>query len=216
MKIKERLKRKYYITLCITLSLFLYIIIFNIYSSKVSPKLYTYAKVQIKNDIYSNILRANKLLLSSDTDKILNVYKNDEGQILYIDYDLNKTYKLLDNYVSYIKENVLSKNIIAMPFFVSSDNILLSSLGPKMLVKYETLNNIIALIKTKITDFGVNNALLEIYFEVNINYLITMPIKKEKTMDKFDILISSKVINGKVPSFYGENIIKSNGFTYSN
>ena len=105
-------------------------------------------------------------------------------------------------------EEAVKENIIEVPILISSDNILLANIGPKIKIKYDFTNSLIANIQTKVTNFGINNALIEIYLHLEITYLITIPINIEKYKEKYDLLISSKVIQGKVPSFYGNSIIK--------
>ena len=82
--------------------------------------------------------------------------------------------------------------------------------------KYEIIDNVKGKIKTKVTDFGVNNALVEMYFELEIGYLVVIPMNKKESVLKTEILISSKIINGKVPTFYGKNIFKESGVSTSN
>ena len=82
--------------------------------------------------------------------------------------------------------------------------------------KYEIIDNVKGKIKTKVTDFGVNNALVEMYFELEIGYLVVIPMNKKESVLKTEILISSKIINGKVPTFYGKNIFKESSVSTSN
>lgn len=54
------------------------------------------------------------------------------------------------------------------------------------------------------------------YFELEIGYLVVIPMNKKESVLKTEILISSKIINGKVPTFYGKNIFKESGVSTSN
>ena len=190
MKLKERLKRKYYILITFLISLFLFIIIFSLYSKKLNPKLNDYIDFLVKDEIYKKVIKSNNFITNEEV-----------NNILYID--------------SLKKDNSKSK-ILTVPFFIASDNIIISSLGPKIKFKYEIIDNVKGKIKTKVTDFGVNNALVEMYFELEIGYLVVIPMNKKESVLKTEILISSKVINGKVPTFYGKNIFKESGVSTSN
>lgn len=216
MKLKERLKRKYYILITFLISLFLFIIIFSLYSKKLNPKLNDYIDFLVKDEIYRKVIKSNNFITNEEVNDILYIDKNDSNEIVYLDYNMDKTYKLLNKYIESLKKDNSKSKILTVPFFIASDNIIISSLGPKVKFKYEIMNNVKGKIKTKVTDFGVNNALVEMYFELEIGYLVVIPMNKKESVLKTEILISSKVINGKVPTFYGKNIFKESSISTSN
>ena len=216
MKLKERLKRKYYILITFLISLFLFIIIFSLYSKKLNPKLNDYIDFLVKDEIYKKVIKSNNFITNQEVNDILYIDKNKSNEIVYLDYDIDKTYKLLNKYIDSLKKDNSKSKILTVPFFIASDNIIISSLGPKIKFKYEIIDNVKGKIKTKVTDFGVNNALVEMYFELEIGYLVVIPMNKKESVLKTEILISSKIINGKVPTFYGKNIFKESGVSTSN
>lgn len=216
MKLKERLKRKYYILITFLISLFLFIIIFSLYSKKLNPKLNDYIDFLVKDEIYKKVIKSNNFITNEEVNDILYIDKNDSNEIVYLDYDIDKTYKLLNKYIDSLKKDNSKSKILTVPFFIASDNIIISSLDPKVKFKYEIIDNVKGKIKTKVTDFGVNNALVEMYFELEIGYLVVIPMNKKESVLKTEILISSKIINGKVPTFYGKNIFKESGVSTSN
>ena len=216
MKLKERLKRKYYILITFLISLFLFIIIFSLYSKKQNPKLNDYIDFLVKDEIYKKVIKSNNFITNEEVNDILYIDKNKSNEIVYLDYNMDKTYKLLNKYIESLKKDNSKSKILTVPFFIASDNIIISSLGPKIKFKYEIIDNVKGKIKTKVTDFGVNNALVEMYFELEIGYLVVIPMNKKESVLKTEILISSKIINGKVPTFYGKNIFKESGVSTSN
>lgn len=216
MKLKERLKRKYYILITFLISLFLFIIIFSLYSKKLNPKLNDYIDFLVKDEIYKKVIKSNNFITNEEINDILYIDKNNSNEIVYLDYDIDKTYKLLNKYIDSLKKDNSKSKILTVPLFIASDNIIISSLGPKIKFKYEIIDNVKGKIKTKVTDFGVNNALVEMYFELEIGYLVVIPMNKKESVLKTEILISSKVINGKVPTFYGKNIFKESSVSTSN
>ena len=216
MKLKERLKRKYYILITFLISLFLFIIIFSLYSKKLNPKLNDYINFLVKDEIYKKVIKSNNFITNEEVNNILYIDKNKSSEIVYLDYDIDKTYKLLNKYIESLKKDNSKSKILTVPFFIASDNIIISSLGPKIKFKYEIIDNVKGKIKTKVTDFGVNNALVEMYFELEIGYLVVIPMNKKESVLKTEILISSKIINGKVPTFYGKNIFKESSVSTSN
>ena len=216
MKLKERLKRKYYILITFLISLFFFFFIFSLYSEKLNPKLNDYIDFLVKDEIYKKVIKSNNFITNEEVNDILYIDKNKSNEIVYLDYDIDKTYKLLNKYIDSLKKDNSKSKILTVPFFIASDNIIISSLGPKVKFKYEIIDNVKGKIKTKVTDFGVNNALVEMYFELEIGYLVVIPMNKKESVLKTEILISSKIINGKVPTFYGKNIFKESGVSTSN
>lgn len=216
----KRLKRKYYIIINILLVFFLSFSLVNIYTKKTSSKITeiteTYYKKEIDNDLNNLVkdVRNNNTL-----NEILKIYKNKDGEILYVDYDLNNTYKVLDIVTSRIKKEVESGEfpeggiVLKLPFYVGSNNIFLNNLGPKITVKINYIDSILANIYTKVTNYGLNNALVEAYIKINIDGQIITPITNNKTSVEYDLLISSKIINGRVPEFYG-NYLTSNSSVF--
>lgn len=194
----------------------MFIIIFSLYSKKLNPKLNDYIDFLVKDEIYKKVIKSNNFITNEEVNDILYIDKNDSNEIVYLDYNMDKTYKLLNKYIESLKKDNSKSKILTVPFFIASDNIIISSLGPKIKFKYEIIDNVKGKIKTKVTDFGVNNALVEMYFELEIGYLVVIPMNKKESVLKTEILISSKIINGKVPTFYGKNIFKESGVSTSN
>ena len=182
MKLKERLKRKYYILITFLISLFLFIIIFSLYSKKLNPKLNDYIDFLVKDEIYKKVIKSNNFITNEEVNDILYIDKNKSNEIVYLDYDIDKTYKLLNKYIDSLKKDNSKSKILTVPFFIASDNIIISSLGPKIKFKYEIIDNVKGKIKTKVTDFGVNNALVEMYFELEIGYLVVIPMNKKESV----------------------------------
>ena len=214
MKLKERLKRKYYILITFLISLFLFIIIFSLYSKKLNPKLNDYIDFLVKDEIYKKVIKSNNFITNEEVNDILYIDKNKSNEIK----DKSNKWRIEIPKIGLnapIKEGT-TPEILTVPFFIASDNIIISSLGPKVKFKYEIIDNVKGKIKTKVTDFGVNNALVEMYFELEIGYLVVIPMNKKESVLKTEILISSKIINGKVPTFYGKNIFKESSVSTSN
>ena len=81
-----------------------------------------------------------------------------------------------------------------------------ASLGPKIPVKISFLENIEAYIDVNVENYGINNSLIKLYLNIKIKELIEMPMDNRIEFIEYKYLISSKVINGKVPSIYYDKI----------
>ena len=201
------------------------IILFNSYSNSLSKKVVILIQEKVDKIIYqffSDLITDDVINLESAGD-LLEVNKNNKDEIISVDYNLEKTYKLLTDTSSVLKEalnnfengtiDVLlydeylesGKNglILHIPLFLASNNVFINNLGPKIPVKINFNGTLLTNIKTKVTNYGFNNALLEIYITVEIEKLIITPVAKDSEKFYYDILIGAVVINGSVPEFYG-------------
>ncbi len=181
--------------------------------SKVDKVLYQFFSDLITDDVINK----------KSVGDILLVTKNKNDEILLVNYDLEKTYKILTDVSSVLKNAISdlengnikvcieddflcnsSKGLVVnIPLFLNSKNIFLNNLGPRIPVIVRFNETLLTNIKTKVTNYGLNNALLEIYITVEIKKIIITPVKTFDDVFNYDILISALVVNGSVPNFYG-------------
>ncbi len=215
------------------------LILFNWYAFKIKDNIgiLINAKVDKVVDQFFSDLITDDIINNESVKDILVVTKNDQGDILTVNYDLEKTYAILTLISNILKKGLSdlengqidvtiydkyldSKGnglILYVPFFLTSQNIFLYNLGPKIPVLIDLNESLLTNVKTKVTNYGFNNALLEIYVTVEIDKLIITPMHKQTQKLNYDILIASLVINGRVPEFYGDSFEAfSNAFILPN
>ena len=78
----------------------------------------------------------------------------------------------------------------------------MSNIGPKIPIKLNLIGDVISNIETKVTNYGINNALLEIGVYVEVSSKINLPFISKTVKVSNVIPISMKVIEGKVPQMY--------------
>lgn len=76
------------------------------------------------------------------------------------------------------------------------------NLGPKIPVKVEIGDTALGNVFTTVKDFGINNALLELYVQIDLSTMILYPFETLEETTTYKTLLSSKVISGVVPDFY--------------
>ena len=225
--IKKNIK---YFSILIIISIFVTVInMFNWYIINITPKINILVKSKLEKVSYEIITnRINTELINENNLKdVLIITKNKEGEILTVDYNLERAYRVnnmindsirksiydLENGILESSEFMLGKNsmYINVPFFSGSNYTILSVIGPKIPIKISFIGTVITNLKTKITSYGLNNVLNELYVTVEIKELITSPITREENILKYDILIDASMINGRIPSFYNEKLIKESG-----
>lgn len=171
------------------------------------PYLFEYAKNESINNASKIINSAIYNEVYDNKDKnIIILEKNDNNEITNMSYDTDKVnlimYKITNNLFESI-DNLRSKNeILYIPFGVLSKTLLLN-LSPKVPYKLKYLSNVNTSIKTNVTDYGINNSLIEVVLNININVNIILPFMSKTININKDMLITSNIVQGKIPTYYG-------------
>ena len=226
----KRFKHKKYklniTTIIIMLIIVNTIVILNYYKNNLTNKLIDISKNTI--EVYNNYLImnfiSNDILSKSDLNNIIKLNKNNKDEIISIEYDTKLTYKLLkvvtDELYQIVSQttykdildydfDIKDDLVIYYPVLLSSNNIFLNNLGPKVPVKIKFLSSLLTNINTKVTSYGLNNVLLEIYINITINDDIVIPYYKDKISKDYNVLLSSKVVMGTLPNYLGTSIENS-------
>ncbi len=226
MKLKKRTNHLTLIFFIIIMIIFLAVFFLREFSNKATDKIIEITKFNL--DKYTSdviLMKLNKDFISEEVGReLLKITKNKDDEIIALDYDLNKTYTLLNEFVSKVNNNVQNfdkfqnfdsnfkteKNslIVSYPFGIYSDNLFVNNLGPRIPVKVNLINNLSTNIKTKVSDYGINSLLLEMYIVVELKHEIVAS-KIYEVASSYELLISSKIIQGSIPNYFGGVIEKN-------
>lgn len=224
-----------YLLLITMICSFLFIYYFN---KKLGPELITCAEDEVKHLttlVMNNCIR--KYVNQTDNLKLIKIEKNNKQEIERIQYDtkiLNQTRteitslletdldymvkgnleaidlnpnKLSDEYYEKTKEGIL----FTVSMGSSTGNSLLANIGPKIPLNLKTVGEVITNINTKITEYGMNNALIEVNIELEATTVIHMPFLSKKVTVKNTIPLTMEIIQGNIPSYYlGNNLTTKN------
>ena len=158
-----------------------------------------YIKVNLVNNNIINVDINNK-----QTNELLKKFLNDlEISLNNIEKGKIQSYKNLEFIKG--KDGV----IILIPIGLTFNTSLLSNMGPYIPVKVSFLENIEMYTDVIIENYGINNSLIKLYLNIYIKELIDFPINKEINDINYRFLISSKLINGQVPSIYYDGLTKN-------
>ncbi len=106
--------------------------------------------------------------------------------------------------------NRLKKGIvISVPTGSLLNNPLFSNLGPKIPVKIKLLGKVVGNIDIKVSDYGINNSLIEIYLVIKIKEQIVLPISSNEIKEEVRILVATRLIHGEIPNYLLGNIKES-------
>ncbi len=233
-KKRKHIKISKVIYLILALIFFFTFFLFNFYSKMTSNKLVDVAFIKL-NEFMESFLsnNINFDLLKDDVMKdIIVINKNKDGEILYVSYDMDQAYYALEVVTQELEtaisdlengsNSVKSRNIVVgkkgmalkLPFLTGSSSVFLANLGPNIYVPVNFVGSVLTNIKTKITDYGINNALVEIYVTIALQTDLISPVSEKTKKIDYDVLIASTVINGRIPNVYGGLIqSKSSGLS---
>ena len=188
----------------------------------ISPKMINI----IKNNIsyYDNILIEEYLdtkeLRDSYIEELITIDKNSKEEIVNIDINTSKSYILLNKIVNNLKNSnstyrdMYAKNkknyiVLRYPIGLISNNILINNLGYRIPIRLELNSNVLTGIKSKVTNYGINNALIEVYLKVKFTSNVVYFSLDDRVDNEYEILLSSKMIMGRVPDMFNGYLEKS-------
>lgn len=209
LKNSKQYQNKFFYIICFIL--ICTTIFINKIGNKVSNNLIEYSKILIRNTITESIndaISIDNINKFNINDLIIFSYK--ENNIDSVDYNMENSYAFLSevkkNLINIINNKYTTNNnkiIINTPFYNYTNNIILINLGPKVNTQIDILNTIDSSISTNVSYYGINTIKLDIYLNFNITSNIIVPFNKENVNNTYSVIICSKVINGNIPSYYG-------------
>ena len=69
--------------------------------------------------------------------------------------------------------------------------------------------------KTKVVNYGINNVLVELYLVIKIDSWFVNPFNENVFGEEYEYVISSQIINGIIPQYFGGVIEKSSSIVTS-
>ena len=202
----KKVKNK--ITIIIAFTMIITFLLVSYISSKISDAIILVSDkmVETENDLTFKEAFAKKSDSGVDTDKLIEIIRNKNDEIVEVDFKVIECEKMLLTVIGEINKEAAKLTsdgyLLNIPLGYITKSPILVNLGPKIPVKIVTTDVVLGDVQTKITEFGINSAMLELYLNFEIKYNATLPLEKQTKVLKYRALVASKVINGKVPDFY--------------
>lgn len=199
------------VSTCI-LVLILTITFFNSFGTRLKSHYLAIASMQADKVASLVCLNSISSLIEEKYSQVDFIYDKDE--ILFNTYQLNTLMKDSVNTIYQEIKNVeqgesqyfdskYGKGIIyEIPFHLFSDNVLYSSFGMKIPVKFSLVGDVKGKITTNIEEFGINNALININLLIDFSSRISVPLTSEIYSTEIEIPIYSKIFNGEIPNYF--------------
>ena len=118
-----------------------------------------------------------------------------KGNFQEIDLKLDTITK---DYYEKIKDGV----IFTVSAGAATGNSLLTNLGPKIPIKLILVGEINTIINSKVTEYGLNNAMIELFIKTEATAIIQMPFISKKIMVTNEFPLTMEIIQGVLPQYY--------------
>ena len=137
----------------------------------------------------------NKVLTTTTNSAIMHLKYVEDGRVDLLN--------ISDNVLANYDQKKLRKGIIySIPMGIIFGNTLLANIGPKLPVKFSLIGSVNSNINTKITNYGINNALIEVYVDLSVELEVILPLMTDIVEIKSSIPVAIKLIQGNVPEYY--------------
>lgn len=223
-------KKINFIFFIIILLIIMIIIVLNFINLKVNPILLDYAEMEsrkIASIIINDAVKQN-ITDDIDVDELFIITKDANNEVKTIDFNpiivnqiLTETTLVVqsnlryleqgkiemlnltdDALIDYNQEKLKQGIIYEIPSGVIFGNSFLANLGPKIPVRFSLVGDIVGYINTDVTDYGINNALIEVNIILELSEQVILPFVTEKIKIETTIPVALKLIQGSVPNYY--------------
>lgn len=199
-------------------------------NKKITPVIMEYAKMQAGRiaTLVINQAITKEITDSITVDDLFINSKDQNGNLVSIDFNPMTVNKMLSMVTSSVEEylrnledgnieelglsssalshyniNKMRQGIIyEVPTGVVFDNSILYNLGPKIPVRLSLIGDIVSNIETKVTNYGINNALIEIIIHISVVEQVMLPVSTDKITVSTNVPVAIKLVQGSVPSYY--------------
>lgn len=239
LKLKKRKKRSVLTTvviifILILISSFLFI---NFFSKKASPILFSYAESETRKltTLIINKAVTKQIASNMEVNDLFDIVKNNDNEIQLVTFNSINVTKMLnaitslvqlnlkaieegnidllelpeDTLSSYDKDKLKEGIIYEIPIGVITSSTFLSNIGPKIPVKLHLIGDVVTGVESKVSEYGINNALLEVGINVKVTSKINLPFISKDVEVSTTVPIVMKIIQGKIPNMYLDNIKSS-------
>ena len=226
---KTKKKRSNIVVITLSGIIISIILIFKLIDKKVSPVLLNYAELEARKvaSIVINSAINKEISKNIDLEKLFIISKDSNGEINTIDFNPIEVNQLLATTTETIQNNLkkletgniddldlpntnylsseeeLKRGIVfEIPSGLIFDNAFFNNLGPKIPVRLNLVGDIISEITTNVSNYGINNALIEVRINLKLTEQVILPIASNRIEIEVSVPLALKLIQGTVPNYY--------------
>lgn len=224
----KRVFHKIGIILIIILIIFvLSFIVLKIVVKKVSPTIMEYSKSEMKKVASTLINKAitNDILEEINLDELFIVDKSNEEEVIMIMLDPSIVNKAVSRATDAVEDSLkkvelrdksvledfnINENCFYVPVGIIFNTPFLNNVGPKIPIKLKMVGNVTSGIVTDVEEYGINNSVVTISMEISVEIQVVLPLTTDYVSITNYIPLAIKLIQGKVPIYYGDGIVLNN------
>lgn len=213
IKVKRLKKAK--VIVCVLIVSFLLVKMIHQLNAYIEPQLLALAK-QHGGFAINNIAKEVIKDMDYQGQDLMIMNKDEEGNIISIEYDSKKINELLYTALSTIDESLLAAMegkkdpttkdifyqdgiIYEVPIGYFTHFYPLYDKGPKLKVRMKMFNDVTGKIETKTSPYGVNNTVVKVNLIVNVEAQVITYLDRRMIHNKSEIPLIIQIVNGKVP-----------------
>ncbi len=201
------------------------IFILSLLNKKIFPIYMNYAEGEIKSLVTTVITKSiNDDLIDNSNDELFIVQNDNKTNMTMVDFDPVVLNRLMSNISSIVYDNlkliseknkeVLNKynvkdSIFYIPSGIVFNSPILNNLGPKIHLNLEVISMVNPNIETKVTEYGINNSLIEVFVNVAASVRMILPLASNEINVTVIVPIAVKLIQGMVPDYYLGGLMQS-------
>ena len=209
------------------------VLAFSFLKRRASPILMSYAnqKAEKLATFLINDAISKQVVEELTLENLFTVTKDDSGKIVSMDLNpiiVNKILSTTTNAViislKYVEEGSLDQLELSdaisleykdekekgifykIPLGVLLNNPFFEELGPRIPVLLNLVGSATSNIETEVTNFGINNAMIEVYIHLSIQLQVILPFRSEKIKVDTLVPIAMKLMQGSVPEYYAGSL----------
>ena len=192
--------------------------------NNISPIMMEYSKSEMKKVAATLINKAitNDILEEMNLDELFIVDKSSDEEIITIMLDPSIVNKAVSRATDAVEDSLkrvemrddgvlkdfnINENCFYVPTGIVFSNPILSNIGPKIPIKLKMVGNVTSGIVTDVKEYGINNSIITISMEVSVEIKVILPLTTDYVSITNYIPLAIKLIQGKVPIYYGDGII---------
>ena len=196
-------------------------ILINLLNKSVSPYYMNYAEYEMKRVVTTVI---NKTVNEINFDDNLFLVSNDNSGTI-VDYDPMIMNRIISNISNNVYDNLkliengdkellkrynIDSSIFYVPSGIIFNSLMLNNLGPKIPIKLELIESVNPNIETKVTEYGINNSLIEVSIKVTTTVRTILPLSTKDMEISVIVPLTVKIIQGNIPEYYFGSFRKNN------
>lgn len=221
--------KKNFLKLFIILIIIIIVSIFvlTLFNNKVTPVYINYAEGEMKRLVTTVINKSiSEKLTNEFASQDLFIIKNDSNSnMTMVDFDPVILNRFISSISDIVYENIklisekdkdilkkynVSDSIFYIPSGIIFDSPLLNNLGPRIPINMEIISSVNPNLETKVTEYGINNSLVEVFVNINASIKMILPMSSKDITITVIVPVAVKLIQGMVPDYYLGGLIENN------